>query len=161
LTSDGRWTNRWDGEDRLISFTSLGSTPTNSWISGTLAYDYLGRRISKVVSNYNGSAWIRTSDQRFIYSGWNLLAVLDSTNGLQYSFTWGTDLSGTRDGAGGVGGLISMTVHTGSLAGTYFYCFDGNGNVVGLVNSADGTTAALYEYGPFGELLRASGPMAR
>src|SRR5207248_224033 len=41
-----------------------------------------------------------------------------------------------------------------------FYCFDGNGNVVGLVNSANGLVVAIYEYGPFGELIRASGPLA-
>jgi RHS repeat-associated protein len=64
-------------------------------------------------------------------------------------------------GAGGVGGLISMTVYSGSLAGTYFYAFDGNGNVVALVNAADGSVAAQYEYGPFGEVLRATGPMAK
>jgi RHS repeat-associated protein len=32
--------------------------------------------------------------------------------------------------------------------------FDGNGNVVGLINSADGSIAACYEYSPFGEFLR-------
>ena len=44
--------------------------------------------------------------------------------------------------------------------GTYFYCYDGNGNVAALVNAANGAIAAQYEYGPFGELLRATGPMA-
>jgi RHS repeat-associated protein len=33
--------------------------------------------------------------------------------------------------------------------------------VVALVSAADGTVAARYEYGPFGELLRATGPMAK
>jgi RHS repeat-associated protein len=64
-------------------------------------------------------------------------------------------------GAGGVGGLLSVTVHSGANAGTYFYCYDGNGNVVVLVNAADGSIAARYEYGPFGELLRATGLMAK
>ncbi len=32
---------------------------------------------------------------------------------------------------------------------------------VALVNAAAGTVAAQYEYGPFGELLRATGPMAK
>jgi len=59
-----------------------------------------------------------------------------------------------------VGGAISMTVY-GTNAGTYFYCYDANGNVVALVNAANGTVAAQYEYGPFGELIRATGPMAK
>jgi RHS repeat-associated protein len=63
-------------------------------------------------------------------------------------------------GAGGVGGLLWLTIPSGSNAGTYFYCFDGNGNVAVLVSAAGGTRSAVYEYGPFGELLRATGPAA-
>jgi RHS repeat-associated protein len=33
--------------------------------------------------------------------------------------------------------------------------------VMALVNAADGSVAARYEYGPFGELLRATGPVAK
>jgi RHS repeat-associated protein len=54
-----------------------------------------------------------------------------------------------------------MTVPSGTNAGTYFYCYDGNGNVVALVNAATGAIAANYEYGPFGELIRATGPMSK
>jgi RHS repeat-associated protein len=39
--------------------------------------------------------------------------------------------------------------------------FDGNGNVSALVNAADGTPVANYEYGPFGEVIRSTGPMAK
>jgi hypothetical protein len=63
-------------------------------------------------------------------------------------------------GAGGVGGLISMTVYSARNAGTYFYCYDGNGNVVAMVNAATGAIAGNWEYGPFGELIRATGPLA-
>ena len=53
-----------------------------------------------------------------------------------------------------------MVVHQGPYAGTYFYVHDGNGNVMALVSAADGTTAAQYEYSPFGKVLRATGPLA-
>ncbi len=39
--------------------------------------------------------------------------------------------------------------------------YDGNGNIAGLVSAAGGATSARYEYGPFGEVLRATGPMAK
>ena len=65
--------------------------------------------------------------EEYVYDGWNLLAVLDGNNSPVYSFAWGTDLSGTMQGAGGIGGLISMTVYGTPNAGTYFYCYDGNG----------------------------------
>ncbi len=159
-TSDGRWTNSWDAENELISMTSRNSTPSNSWLDLRFAYDAQHRRTSKVLSNWTGSAWAKAYEQRFVYDGWNLLAICDSSSAVQLSFHWGTDLSGTMQGAGGVGGLISMTVHTGALAGVYFYAFDGNGNVAALISAADGTVVARYEYDPFHRLLRATGPLA-
>jgi RHS repeat-associated protein len=101
---------------------------------------------------------------KFVYDGWNVVAILDGGNNLLYTFTWGTDLSGSMQGAGGVGGLLSITycaTNAGTNAGTYFPCYDGNGNVVALVNAANGSFAGNWEYGPFGELIRATGPMAK
>jgi RHS repeat-associated protein len=63
-------------------------------------------------------------------------------------------------GAGGVGGLIKATYY-GTATTNCFVAFDGNGNVSALINAADGTTAAQYEYGPFGEVIRATGPLAK
>ena len=73
----------------------------------------MGRRIQKIVSTNSGSAWVVSYTNRFVYDGWNVVAILDGANNLLYTFTWGTDLSGTMQGAGGVGGLISMTVCSG------------------------------------------------
>jgi RHS repeat-associated protein len=65
-------------------------------------------------------------------------------------------------GAGGVGGLLWVTLHTtsGAAPGTHFAAYDGNGNVVALVRATTGTETACYEYGPFGEPIRISGPAA-
>ena len=57
-----------------------------------------------------------------------------------------------------MGGLLWLNDATN---GVHFAAFDGHGNVSGLVNGANGTSSAVYEYGPFGELLRATGPMSR
>jgi RHS repeat-associated protein len=170
-TSDGRFNYTWDSENRIIAVASLPGTPVASQYSNVFAYDYMGRRVLKIVSTNSGSAWVASYTNQYLYDGWNLMMILGSpmlnangsvnTNSLSYAFTWGTDLSGSMQGAGGVGGLLSMTVCTGTNAGTYFYCYDGNGNVVALVNAANGTVAANYEYGPFGELIRATGPMAK
>jgi RHS repeat-associated protein len=148
-------------ENRLISMTSLTNAPTASKYSLALTYDCMGRRIQKIVSTNNGSVYTNSYTNRYLYDGWNLVAIVDQSSTLVASFVWGTDLSGSAQGAGGVGGLISMTVPSGTNAGTYFYSYDGNGNVVALVNAATGAIAANYEYGPFGELIRATGPMAK
>jgi len=52
-------------------------------------------------------------------------------------------------------------IYYGSSTTNCFPAFDGNGNITALVNAADGTSVASYEYGPFGEVIRATGPMAK
>jgi RHS repeat-associated protein len=69
----------------------------------------------------------------------------------------GTSLTG---GAGGVGGLLEAT-YFGASTTNCFTAFDGNGNVSALVNAANGLVLAQYEYGPFGEGIRANGPMSK
>ena len=160
LTNDGRWAFYWDAENRLTNMTSLPGSPTASLLKLDFLYDYQGRRVQKVVWANDGTNYYRQATNRYVYDGWNLTAVLDGGNTPLYSFQWSLDASGTMQGAGGVGGLLSMKVHSGSLAGTYFYCYDGNYNVVEVINAATGTPQARYEYGPFGELIRATGPLA-
>ena len=53
-----------------------------------------------------------------------------------------------------------MTDYSGSSGTNYLYVFDGSGNVAGLVNSNDGSIAAEYDYGPFGEKIRSTGSIA-
>jgi RHS repeat-associated protein len=84
-------------------------------------------------------------------TGWNLEAELNATNnGVIEGYVWGTDLSGTMQGAGGVGGLLMVRDFTDLCA-----AYDGNGNLCALVT--DGVPYARYEYGPFGEPIRGSG----
>ncbi len=160
LTNDGRWSYTWDAENRATSFTRNSSAPSGSKIKLDCQYDYRARRTQKIVSTWNGSAYVAQSTNKFVYDGWNLTAILDATNGLVQSFTWGTDASGTIQGAGGVGGLISVTVHQGTNAGTYFYCFDGNQNVATLANATNGMVEAVYEFDAFLGILRATGRLA-
>ena len=137
----------WDGENRLISATVSGVTTNYRYDSGS-------RRIAKI-SNGN---FILT-----VYDGWNPIAEYSSPN-LQSpishvrSFTWGMDLSGTMQGAGGVGGLLLITDHS-ALATSYFPTFDGNGNVSEYLNST-GAMVAHYEYDPFGKTTVATGAKA-
>ncbi len=159
LTNDGRWTLTWDAENRLTAMTSLTTAPSGSKRKLEFAYDHQSRRIQKTVSTWNGSAYVAQSTNRFVYDGWNLIAVLSPNSSLLSSFMWGLDLSGSMQGAGGVGGLL-FTWNT-ELGTQNFVAYGGNGNVTALVSATNGTVSAQYEYGPFGELLRATGPMAK
>jgi RHS repeat-associated protein len=90
--------------------------------------------------------------------GWNPIgewsADLQSAS-LTKTYTWGMDLSGSMQGAGGVGGLLAVTDSTG----TFFPTYDGNGNVSEYLNST-GAIAAHYEYDPFGRETVSNGPNA-
>jgi RHS repeat-associated protein len=59
-----------------------------------------------------------------------------------------------------VGGLLEVSYH-GTSTTNAFVAYDGNGNVTALINVGDGTLLANYDYGPFGEVIRATGPMAK
>lgn len=142
LTNDGRWSYIWDGENRLIQMSV--NTNVGPQYQLEFAYDYQGRRIQKMVST-NGMG-VYTNN--FLYDGWNLVATLNPQSTVLASFVWGSDLRGSLQGFGGVGGLLEVSDH-GSLTTNCFPVFDGNGNVMALVNAADGTLAAEYDYGPF------------
>ena len=158
LTSDGHWNYTWDGENRLISLAV--NTTNGPQQSLKFEYDSRSRRVRKEVwgnTNWSGTA---TNDLKFVYDGWNLLAELNAANSPARTYLWGLDLSGSVQGAGGVGGLLEM-VYYGASSTNCFAAFDGNGNLAGLANAIDGTVLAQYDYGPFGEVIRGTGPMAK
>jgi RHS repeat-associated protein len=80
------------------------------------------------------------------------LAELDKDNVVQKYHVWGQDLSQSLQGAGGIGGLLA-TIDDGDI---YLFTFDGNGNVVDVLDD-QGAEAAHYEYDPFGRIIEKSG----
>jgi len=158
LTQDGRWGYIWNGENRLIRMVTRHGMPGPRLLLA-FGYDWMGRRIRKTVVDADTGQTI--SDLIFLYDGWNLVAEVNAQTGeLIRTYVWGPDLSGAMQGAGGIGGLLWVNVESGSHAGRYFAAYDGNGNVMGLVSASDGSLVAQYEYGPFAEPLRATGPLA-
>jgi len=151
LTNDGRWTYFWDAENRLTRMTN--NTGVGPLYNLSFAYDAKGRRIQKIVAT-NGVAFTTNT---FLYDDWNLIAELGANGTPVRYYTWGTDLSGSAQGAGGVGGLLAIGYH-GTATTNAFVAYDGNGNVTALINAGDGTLLANYDYGPFGEVIRATGP---
>ncbi len=159
LTGDGRWTYTWDGENRLIAMetTSVAVTAGVPKQKLEFSYDAQGRRIEKKASNWNGTAYVLATDLRFLYDGWNLQAELNalSSNAVVHTYLWGCDLSGRLQGAGGVGGLLVFG--DAATATSHFAAYDGNGNVIALVDGATGTIAAEYDYNASGEAVRMAG----
>ena len=64
-------------------------------------------------------------------------------------------MSGTLGEAGGIGGLLAVSLQTGQQAQLSYYC-DVKGDIRQVVNAESGGVEVYYEYGPFGEALRAT-----
>ena len=171
LSSDGIWTYAYDAEDQLTSVTSRSLT--NGAIRVRNAYDYRRRRISKTVQRLNVTTalppsppvelreWETLEMRTFVYDDWNLIHETvytvegGVTNVTEIQYFWCLDLSGTLQGAGGVGGLLAVS-RNGQL---YFPTFDNNGNVTKYIDES-GNVVAAYEYDDFGRTISQSGPLA-
>ncbi len=157
LLSDGRWSMTWDAENRVIKKESVPTVPQVAQRRLEYAIDSIGRRVRVQVSAGGSGAWAPLSAQKYIVSGFEILAELNVVgNTVTRSFTWGQDLSNTRTGGGGVGGLLTIRHQTVDFAAS-----DGNGNVAALLTAFNGLNSATYEYAPFGVTLRMTGPAAR
>ncbi|MDT9201221.1 RHS repeat-associated core domain-containing protein, partial [Limnospira sp. PMC 1042.18] len=122
-------------------------------------YDSQGRRVKRVISRWDAieEAFFPEETLLFLWDGWNIIAEIKNDHTPVRSYVWGLDLSGSMQGAGGVGGLLSVKIHDGNH--TVLPYFDGNGNVMGYTKT-DESSAAVFEFDPFGRTLKASGPLA-
>ena len=77
------------------------------------------------------------------------------------SYTRGKDLSGTLEGAGGIGGLLARSdgYSAGNWTNHNYYFADGNGNVTYTINSSQAMVAS-YRYDPFGNTISSSGSLS-
>jgi RHS repeat-associated protein len=117
-------------------------------------------RIRKEYSWY-GSDWALSGETRYLYDGRRVIQERNSGNTPTVSYTRGPDLSGSFEGAGGIGGLLGRSHgYSGGNWSTHnHYHADGNGNITYLVNSSQGL-AASYRYDPYGRLMGSSGTLA-
>jgi RHS repeat-associated protein len=157
LLSDGQMTFEYDGENQLVA-VQLES----SWRS-EFRYDGKLRRRVRVEKVWQNSQWATASETRYVYDGMLVIQERDANNLPAVSYTRGRDLSGTREGAGGIGGLLARTDHRLLIAGdpTAHACYhaDGNGNITALANGTQGIVAR-YLYDPHGNLLAKASSLA-
>jgi RHS repeat-associated protein len=134
----------------------------NAW-SNNFVYDGKMRRRIERDYGWTGSAWAETNEVHFIYDGNVVVQERDANNLSRVTYTRGNDLSGSLQGAGGIGGLLARSDNTqmtiGSSSAHAYYHADGNGNVTMLVNNLQ-LVSAKYLYDPFGNTLSLSGPLA-
>ena len=143
MTNDGVFTYTYDSASRLTSVSS------NDILLVTNQYDCRGRRVRKIT---------QTATHTFFYDGWNLIYEhVANTDGTvdTFQYFWGRDLSGTLQGAGGVGGLLYVKQN-----GTIFVPHaDAMGNILRYTDTA-GNVVASYTYDAFGKTISETGSLA-
>ena len=168
MTGDGTFAYAYDAENRLVLVTSAAET--NGAIRVLNAYDHRNRRIRKTVQRLNSSIapppsppvgiheWETQETHTFVWDDNNIvLEKVEFANGTTRTleYFWGADKSGTEQGAGGVEGLLAV-----SIDGVFYIpCYDHNGNII-LYVSETGSIAAQYTYDLYGNIIESSGPLA-
>ena len=104
----------------------------------TYAYDHMGRNVIK-------------DGAKFIWDEYNIIVENAASSNAAFN-TWGLDLDGTMQGAGGVGGLLA--VEKGDAV--YLPVCDANGNITEYLDGS-GDVVAHYAYSTFGKQLLAEG----
>ena len=105
LTSDGLRSFAYDDENHMIQVLV-----SNQWMS-QFTYDGKQRRRIRQEFTWQNSGWVQTNAVYYVYDGNTVI----QERGLDYlptlTYTRGQDLSGSFQGAGGIGGLLSMTLN--------------------------------------------------
>ncbi len=151
-----------DDENQLIRVTITNATKSE------FRYDGKMRRRERIEFVWAGNTWVTNLLVRYVYDG-NLVVqerhyvpqpfgeILQTV----VSYTRGNDLSGSLEGAGGIGGLLARTDHStfNLQPSTAFYHADGNGNVTCLVDEQN-AVVARYIYDPYGTITASQGSLA-
>ena len=163
LLQDDRNTYTWDSDIHLLSVSTMSKErpgTKNQEQRTEFRYDPLHRRVARLEN--------QSELTLFTHDGWNVIQehsgnVKFETSNLKRSarHTWGEDLSGTLQGAGGVGGLLG-TIHNVAKTKTQeqeiasWFHYDSNGNVI-LLTDVAGDASARYAYDAFGQTLTGTG----
>ena len=155
----------YDDENRLIEvYTNYnpgvgplaGGGATNAQTD--FVYDGLGR-LRERLEYVNG---LFNSTTEYIYDGNRVIQERGVNNNPTVSYTRGSALSGSLEGAGGIGGLLARSTgypYSGNWTNHNFYFADGNGNITYMINSSQ-TMVASYRYDPFGNTISSSGGLS-
>jgi RHS repeat-associated protein len=172
-SANSRYDYTYDDENRLIEWMDNGTIHAVPRLTD-FVYDGLGRlrvRLEYVWNSGSSSislngaggsgSWSLSSETHYIYDGKRVIQERDGSNNPTVSYTRGTDLGGTLEGAGGIGGLLARSdgYSSGNWTSHNYYHADGNGNITYLENSSQGL-AASYRYDPFGNTISSSGSLA-
>ena len=114
------------------------------------------RRVTREEIKGSSGQWVLASETRYVYDGMGVIQERNINGVPTVAYTRGPDLSGTLEGAGGIGGLLARSEWDGSAWSRHaFYHSDGVGNVTVLAvpNGSEIVLEGSYRYDPFGRLI--------
>jgi RHS repeat-associated protein len=160
VTADTTRVYQYDDENQLVVYYTDPAVVSTAAKKTEFTYDGRGRLRRRIEYSYL-SGWTQDSDTRYIYSGMLCIQERSSSNTPTVSYTVGSDLSGTLEGAGGIGGLLARShgYSSGAWSTHNFYHADGNGNITAMVDSTQALVAS-YKYDPYGNSFGATGTLA-
>lgn len=168
VTDGAFWSFRYeyDDENRLVSWEQYNLDGDTSEAITWFGCDGLGRLRLRTDFDPDNEFYPVTC---YVYDGMRVIqqrATDTEDTDLELatptiSYTRGTDLSGSLEGAGGIGGLLARShgYSSGNWSTHNFYHADGNGNVTYMLNSSQ-SKVAEYRYDPFGNTISKSGSLA-
>ena len=142
----------YDDADRLISVVTLSQETGAKQHKSEFVHDGAGRvRIDREYTwNSINNSWQPQKETRYIFDGMDVVQERDGQNHIVATYTR----------AGNIGGVLARTVpQTNGPAQSYYYHYDGRGNVVQLTD-ANQQVVARYAYDAFGGELSRNGPQS-
>jgi RHS repeat-associated protein len=138
-TNNADWIYTYDDENRLIAWSQ--GAPTAGALGSGFAYDGLGRLRARSEYQGDGSGWVLQSVVNYIYDGKRVIQERDGDNNPVNSYTRGSDLSGSLEGAGGIGGLLARSVASDCTSNLLTVCITNDSAIdwVFWIYGEDGT----------------------
>ena len=158
----------YDDENRLVNwyyydggYNGNGAPTSPADLRTEFVYDgrtRLRKRVDYTATGGFPYSWAVSSETRYLYDGMRVIQERSSANTPTVSYTRGSDLTGSLEGAGGIGGLLARShgYSSGNWSTHNFYHADGGGNITMMIDSSQVTTAS-YRYDPYGNIISTGG----
>ncbi len=147
----------YDDENRLVTWEQSGELRT------VFVYDGLGRLRKRLeyVPGAFGRSLSSLATAYYVYDGNRVIQERSYANTPAVSYTRGRDLSGSLEGAGGIGGLLARShgYSAGNWSTHNYYHADALGNITFMISGGQ-SLAARYRYDPYGNTISSSGSLA-
>ena len=153
LVDDGTHHYTYDDAGHLVEVVVIDPATQANKTKSEFVYDGLNHRRIDREWVWKEGQWQLKGETHFVYDVSTVVQERDANNKITATYTRGLERTD------GVGGILARTITTDNGNQSFYYNYDGVGNVVQLT-SEQGNVAASYSYDAWGNILMATGPQA-